>query len=416
MVTRRWHRALVVVGVGWLLAVAGCRDGAPGPVDPGPSTQPALPTMPPIRVLLGSSSLESVSLSVDGPYQWRLAGDRHVLAKGDRLGVRFRGVPVTTTPTGFQIGNLKLDSGRVDLVPARDGSLLVKHEKWSSYRGSLRLLKRSDGRFQLINIVDMESYLASVVNGEMPREFPRAALRAQAIAARTYAVFQMKSRSPPASFDVYDSVSSQRYHGRNWETTASLEAVSYTRGIVLTHNGRVFCSFYSACCGGRTAAAADVQEFRKYAVPPLASVPCTWCKLPSNTRYAWRAEFDRAELGEKLKEYFASTGVTIGEVRSLTVDSRLANGQVDRLRIDYTGGSIRMAAPLFRARAGGYDVLRSTRFSIRQTDGRIVLEGTGWGHGVGMCQWGARGLAENGRNCVEILKHYYPGSGLTMIY
>ena len=391
----------------------GCREGSPD-LRPGYGSGPDVSrtpqaTVPPIRVLLRDGPVRSAKVAVHGPCQWRPAGADQVLAEDDRLAP----VVLRASPDGIASGARTWPMDRLELVPERDGSLFVDDH---SYRGHVRLLKQADGTLLVVNVVDLEAYVASVTSGEMPPSFPQAARRAQAVAARTYAMFQMKTRTAEAAFDVYDTVRDQHYPGRSWETTDSLEAAAFTRGIVATYDGCVFCAYYSACCGGATANASHVPTFRKNAVPALAGVPCSWCRLPENERFAWLVELQREELSDKLRGYFASRGVTIREVEDLAVASRFADGRADRLRVTHSGGSLRLAARDFRSAVGGYARIRSTRFDVQRREDGFLVSGTGWGHGVGMCQWGARGLAENGRDCVEIVKYYYPGCGLAMVY
>jgi len=285
------------------------------------------------------------------------------------------------------------------------------------YRGRLRLVKRPDGVVWAINVVELEAYLASVVNGEMPPTFPLAAREAQAIAARTYAVFDMKTSGLKRDFDLYDSVRSQHYPGMAWETDAGWHAVENTRGKVGTYAGKVFCAYYSSCCGGRTADARWVPSFADHAVPCLTSVVCPYCKHPDNKGYAWPPQpVPKAELTRRLAAHMKTQGTEIGPVRQVHVDATYPDGRVRMVRVVHEQGEVRVPGSTFRLKVVGSRVLRSTRFTAEDRGDRVVFRARGWGHGVGLCQWGARGMADAGSNGLQIIQFYYPGSTLARAY
>ena len=365
---------------------------------------------PEIRVLLGGGPRSSVRLAVPGAYRVCPLGGTDVLARGERLGP----VEVSCSPAGLKLGELEVKAPRVEVWPAKDGSVLVGDRP---YRGRLRLLKRSDGTVMAINVIELEAYLASVVNGEMPPPFPPAAREAQAVAARTYAIFQIKTDGRSREFDLYDSVRSQHYPGMSWETDAGWQAVERTRGMVCTYAGKLFCTYYGSCCGGQTADARWVKEFSADAVPALTSVRCPYCNRPDNKGYAWPPEaVPKAQLSDRLIKHFRSEGITIGKLRRLELGQTHPDGRVRTVRVVHDKGEVSMPGPAFRLRVVGPRVLRSTRFTMVDKGDKVVFQAKGWGHGVGLCQWGARGLAEAGKDATEILQFYYPGSQLTRAY
>ena len=379
---------------------------------------------PEIRVLMAGGPAPRIRLSVAGPYRICPLGRTDVLARGDRL----EPVEAVCSKTGLKLGDLEIPAPRVEIWPAQDGTVLVmgpgarkpsdsKPPPLRPYRGRLRLVKRPKGLVAAINVVGLEAYLASVANGEMPPPFALGAREAQAIAARTYAIFQMKTFGSSHDFDVHDSVRSQHYPGMAWETDAGWQAVENTRAMVCTYGGKVFCTYYSSCCGGQTADARWVKEFADDAVPPLASVACPYCNHPENTRYQWPpVTITKTDLGRRLGDYFKARGVTIGHVQRLDVADAYPDGRARTVRVVHAKGRIDLPAVAFRSRVMGSRVLRSTRFTVEDKNDHVVLVAKGWGHGVGLCQWGARGLADAGRSAEQIIQFYYPGSQLARAY
>ena len=379
---------------------------------------------PAIRVLLAGGPASSIRVAVTGPYRICPLGRADVLAQGDRLDP----VEAVCSDTGLKLGQLEIKAPRVEIWPAQDGALLVMEPRARNrsgtspprlrpYRGRLRLMKRPKGLVAAINVLGLEAYVASVVNGEMPPPFPLAAREAQAAAARTYAIFQMKTFGPNREFDVYDTVRSQHYPGMAWETDAGWEAVEKTRALVCTYGGKLFCTYYSSCCGGQTTDARWVPEFAESAAPPLSSVVCPFCNHPENKGYAWPPlTVSKAELSRRLAEYFKARGVNIGPVRQLEVGATYPDGRVRTVQVVHARGRIGLPGTAFRSKVMGSRALRSTRFTVADRKGEVVFHAKGWGHGVGLCQWGARGMAEAGKDAVAILQHYYPGCALSRAY
>ncbi len=287
------------------------------------------------------------------------------------------------------------------LIPARSGTLRVGGR---GYRGELVITERPAGRLLVINRVGLEPYIAGVVGNEMPLSWPLAALRAQAIAARTYALERMQARRR-AAWDVSDDASSQVYRGLENETERARKVVADTLGVVLVWNDRLLPAFYHSTCGGETIPASWV--FGLPDIPPLGGGPCGFCE--SSRYYRWRVRLGR----EAVTEALAERGVR-PPLENIEVIEWGPARHVDTVRLVHGGGVSKISGKALR-RALGPSKLRSTRFDVRLDGDAVVFEGAGWGHAVGMCQVGARGMAEAGYDTRAILSRYYPGARLVSI-
>jgi stage II sporulation protein D len=299
-----------------------------------------------------------------------------------------------------------------------------------AYRGVGEVLRDRTG-LTLVNRLGMESYLLGVVSAEMGRRSPveQAALRAQAVVSRTYALKHL-GRWRTEGFDLYATVADQAYGGVGAETAEGRAAVSETRGRVLTYDSAVIEAFYFSTCGGRTAEGYEV--FRGAARPYLRSVSdlnesgSAYCSI--SPRYRWREEWSgealRATLQQNLPPLAGAGNAPLGTVTDVRITQRSASGRVDQLSIAVGGSEVRVdghARIRQVLRTPGGQQLRSTAFSLMATGaGRnvtsLAVDGTGAGHGVGLCQWGAVGRARAGQGYQQILAAYYPGTRLERRY
>jgi stage II sporulation protein D len=279
----------------------------------------------------------------------------------------------------------------------------------SLYRGTIRIFRQPGHRLIAVNVLPLEEYLASVVNSEMPASFPRSARQAQAIAARTYALSVMKGHP---RFDLFATSRSQKYLGSQYrdsggrrlagETDGSREIVRETSGIICTWRGRLFSSWFSAVCGGRTTNGLSVFTD---AVGALRSVECEWCREAE--LYRWNTSLGVQEVSRLLVEHFAAEGQQFGMLRTVT-EIPGTTGDLPYYSVSDGSRTLRIAGSTFR-RLVPYSVLYSPRFSATVSGSEVRFAGRGSGHGVGLCQWGAGGLGKAGRSALEILRYYYDG-------
>ncbi|HTX58988.1 MAG TPA: SpoIID/LytB domain-containing protein [Verrucomicrobiae bacterium] len=287
--------------------------------------------------------------------------------------------------------SLRVLLGPGEATPAAQGFLY----EGRPYRGSFSRLP--DG--SVVNLVDLESYLYSVVPREMAPAWPDAAMEAQAICARTYV---LQRSTPRRDYDLRPSEADQVYGGIDAESPAAIAAVDATAGSVLRYRGGFASVAYSSCCGGHTEASSEA-----WGVAPIAylmGVSCPWCSGSPN--YRWTASIDFAAI----EAAFAAQLAPLGELQSLAIASTDPSGRARAFELRAPAGSAFVRGSAFRLGIGAR-VLRSLLIQkMTQANASAVIEGGGLGHGVGMCQWGARGMALAGRTANDILAFYFPGT------
>jgi stage II sporulation protein D len=273
------------------------------------------------------------------------------------------------------------------------------------YRGRIELLAGSGG-LRVVDELDIETYLAGLINYEISARWPADAVKTQAVIARTYALYQ-KRKSKGGQYHIEGSTLGQVYKGINAEDRAALKAVNDTRGQVLTYRGKLALTVYHSNAGGRTDASADVWS-GDYSY--LRSVRSPYDVVSPD--YSWNFTMPAEVLGGLL----VRGGYDIGSPVSVKIKARTPGGRARQVRIRSKDGRvILLEAEKFR-KIIGYSALRSTKFKVGRRGDLFVFKGKGSGHGVGLSQWGAKGMAENGYSYRQILKHYYPGTKLKKVY
>lgn len=295
------------------------------------------------------------------------------------------------------------------------------------YRGSVEL--RADGQgVTAVNCLPLEEYLYAVVPSEMPAYWPAEALKAQAVAARSYALAS-RAGSSGRAYDLLADQRGQVYRGYDAEHPAATRAVEETRGVVLTYRNQVASAVFHSSSGGYTENSEDVWTKK---VDYLRSRPDPYDRHPSNPHYNWSVTY----TAEQLKEQLASRGYRFGQVYDLEVLEYTASGaRVKALRVsgtDEQGKPLAVEIGRDPSKARADEVrwalgLKSALFTMEKTYSPAVgqqprrlagvtFRGSGWGHGLGMSQYGALGMAEKGYSYREILSYYYPGTALVSGY
>ena len=275
------------------------------------------------------------------------------------------------------------------LEPAADGVVWIG-DRW--YRGKVKLVPGDHG-VTAINYVDIDDYLYSVVGSEMPASWPQEALRSQAVAARSYALYK-QSKASGQTYDLSNTQLSQVYKGLDGEAYSTRSAVDATQGKVLVHSGKIIEAVFHSSSGGHTE---NSEHVWSKSVPYLKGVPDFDQNAPV---YSWRAQFSLDEVGERI-------GYP-GTIQAVEVLSRTPQGRANRMSIIGDAGNLTVTGNTFRQKLG----LRSTKFDLAVGPTSISVAGNGFGHGIGMSQWGARGMAERGQQYGEILTHFYDGTQL----
>ncbi|BCX11772.1 MAG: sporulation protein [Thermosynechococcus sp.] len=314
-------------------------------------------------------------------------------------------ITAVLTGAGVQAGGVR---GRQVFLEPRDNGLVRVGDRW--YRGRLQLVSTNEG-ILAINLVDLEEYLPSVVGKEMYPSWPLEALKAQAVASRSFVLFRRdrERRRPGSLFDVGATVTHQVYGGVSSETASTLAAVAATRGQVLTYNGRIIEALFHASSGGHTENSEDVWQT---VIPYLRGTPDFDQVFPN---FQWTVRFTAAQLQQRLPG--------IGSIVALRPLQLTPQGRILSMQILGTAGSRTISGSELRRVLG----LRSTLLTIRPEYGNVAsqraqsvpvaftITGRGHGHGLGMSQWGAYGMALQGYTYDQILGHYYQGVTLSVL-
>jgi stage II sporulation protein D len=392
--TRRELLAAMAAAQGLLLA--GCGEGRAGP-------GLLMTTVPTIRVRLGRPRKQA-ELRL-GAGAWEITADdgrgfvlREAAAMRATLSAGAGGVVLAGRDTGSQ---------RLRVRPI--GAFLLDDV---TYAGAL--IVRRDGA----NLVlDLETYTAGVIANESAPGAQPATHRAQAVTSRTYAY--VRCTAPGADDDVFhvqDTESSQVYKGftirpeMNLAAADMLARAAETKGVVLTWQSRAFPTYFASTCGGHTTEASTSELDPGHAAEPLRGVPCAYCS--TSPKYRWTKTVSDADLlaGMKRKGFPAGEPLT-----GIAVTQQGRGGWAKEVTVTYgPNGSTRpLPGTQFRSAAG----LNSHRIlALRRVEGGFEIDGAGWGHGVGMCQWGAFEMGKRGFSETDILRAYYPGITFTRMY
>ncbi len=265
----------------------------------------------------------------------------------------------------------------------------------AAYRGKFEL-HNVLGKIYIINIINLEEYLYSVVSSEMPSSWHLEALKAQAVAARTYSCYHLLNNKNKNIYDLDSTTNFQVYKGISSETPSSIEAVQKTSGIIMIYNYEPIAAYFHSTSGGKTADDKDVWPGED--LPYLESVECKYDE--NSPHYEWKTELSLNEIKEILSRKYKS----IDNIQKITF--RKSNDRVVEVTIMHKNGTIKLSGNEFRMLFPSQK-LKSTFFTAKRDNKILLISGHGWGHGVGMCQWGAKGRAESGIKYDDILKSYY---------
>src|SRR5690606_24953957 len=338
-----------------------------------------------VRVLLALAP--SVEVGATGPHRGAVDGRP-----------RFATPAPLSWPVTASGGLLYVDGVAVGarLLLEAEGEESYLRVNGNRYRGAVRLSAVED-EVEVVNVLDIESYLRGVVPSEMSASWPLEALKAQAVAARSYT---LTSLDPGGRYDLCATVECQVYRGVEVEHPRTDAAVAATAGVVVTYAGSMARTYYHADSGGMLASS---QEVWGAALPYLVARADTPATTPHR---AWVTRLDAATVSSSLE----AAGLGVGTAQSLRVLRLSESGRVTELEVSGTAGTrVLRGSTLARlARSWG---LKSTRFTVQ---GGLTVRGDGWGHGVGMSQYGARALALAGYDYSRILAYYYPSTSLTL--
>ncbi len=343
-----------------------------------------------IRVLLGTFQRTSISgydLILDGKDQ--LDGEANLSLKC-----------VFTAKGEAYVSSPKSQTPSAKLEITSPGGFLKFNG--NTYRNRITILAKGN-QCLVINTLDLEKYLAGLINKEMAPHWPLDALMAQAVASRTYAIYQAEANKI-REYDLESTTADQVYFGSSSETVKSNQAVEATRGEVLSFAGSPIKAYFHANCGGKTEAPEFVWGQKN---PAFRSVYCPYHRKKSE-KIDWQMRLSKMQIFHALKKIGGILPKGFIQVARVEAGAPNENQRLSDLMVsDANGNSVLISANAFR-NAVGNTRFRSTSFRIEKSGNEYHFSGEGFGHGVGMCQIGARAMAQEGKTYRQILAHYYP--------
>ncbi len=368
--------------------VEACRKETPRPGDEKRRKDVGSPIAgdAPVRVLI-KGGVREARIHCDSPMEVRGLAAGAAMDQGGALTVGVSGNAIvlngkTLTVDGFTV------------LPATDDGRLKLDGK--AYRGTIGVKKNGNGGLDIVNALPVETYLYGVVPKEMSSGWPLEALKAQAVVARTFALYQReKNRDHP--YDVSATTSSQVYGGLDAETPNSVRAVDETKGEVLFHEGRLILAYYHANSGGATE---DAKNVWTADVPYLKSIRDDYSARATPGHWSYSLSLD------DLSRALAGSGLDVGFIRDLVPVTVSPSGRIVKLKILHSRGEALLRCNDFRIKVDPRQ-LKSALFVVAKEGNRIRFEGKGYGHGVGLSQWGAYEMARQGFSYRDILTYYY---------
>lgn len=330
-------------------------------------------------------------MKISGRYEIKDAQDKKSLYRGRDLNST-----VTAYAGGIVIAGNNFPANRV-FININDPDVIEINAR--PFRGDIQIIKSPSNTMSVINYIGLEDYVKGILYHEASHYWPMEALKAQAIVSRSYARYQMKENAAK-DFDMTNDIYSQVYGGSISERQRTNKAVEDTQGAALFYKGELMPAFFHATCGGHTE---DAARLWKINMPPLKGVPCRFCK--ESPHYSWHAVLFTGDIRQALVDAGKRTGV----IKKIIIMARDNSSRITDLKIINTKSDYVILAKDFRNIVGP-NIIKSTNFNVSITGTDAVFEGVGWGHGVGLCQWGAYFMAKEGQTAEAILDYYYPGA------
>jgi len=316
----------------------------------------------------------------------------------------------------------KLSKGMVNISAAGDNSVMMEKYKiplplkiesskgivfanGNAYRGYFTVVKAGK-KINVINVLDIEDYIKGVLPKEAGPDWPLEALKAQAVISRTYTAANL-GRHAADGFDMCNTTHCQVYGGAGAESLSCNKAVAETYGEVVTYEGKFAQTVFHANCGGHTEDPKYVWGWTQATPEYLKGVKCGYCG--GDTHFRWEKTLDESFIREKLSAY------KIGKIKSIKVKGVTPAGSAKEIQIVHSKGTFTMNAYKFRTAVDAWQIKSTTFDGIKKDGDKFTFKGRGWGHKVGLCQWGAKGMAEKGKKYKYILEYYYPKTKIEKI-
>lgn len=313
----------------------------------------------------------------------------------------------TSYSKGIQITNIGYVKGPLKIKSNTGGKIKVNNH---FYYGEIEIMNSFlEGKLLIINKIDLEKYLEGVISYEISPLWPEEAIKAQAVVARTYVLMHyQKNHNNKNSYVIDNTIAYQVYNG-TLDNEKVKEIIKITEGEVIVYEDNLASVYYHSTCGGHTENIINVWS-NKIFLPYLKGVVCNYCR---NSPYSaiWEYKISFLDLEKKLNR----AGYKIKGIKEIKLLHSEETNRVISLIIYNSNESICINANTFRSILG-YNEFKSTIFDIKYQEKELVFRGQGWGHGVGMCQWGAKGMAEVNFNYTEIISYYFPNTNIKKWY
>lgn len=346
-----------------------------------------------IRVAIAQDAA-SFSLRVKGRFEVYDLNSKKLISKANSL----RKQAVKIRNNKIIIRGIPCSVSALQIAPLKGGYIFINDRV---FRERINLIVKPNGKILVVNELGVEDYLRGILCQEIAPWWPMDALKAQAIIARSYALYQ-KQFPKDKDFDLTSDIYSQVYGGKSSERWRTNRAVDLTKGKILTYQGNLFPTYYHAACGGYTE---DASKLWNVDLAPLKGVVCPFCV--HSPHYKWQVKISFQDIRSKL----IVKGFKLQEISGIEIVGYDGSGRITGLEIKSQDKGFPISAKDFR-QALGPNIIRSANFTSRIDSGAVHFEGLGWGHGVGLCQWGMQEMAHKGSKYEQILQYYFPGSEL----
>lgn len=340
---------------------------------------------------------KDINLSLKGDYQILTLHTNEPLVSGRNLKSK-----VYPTFSGLKVGKDDFKVFGIRIETSRDASIVIDGR---CFRGMVDIIREEDVTLLVVNHIDIEEYLCGVLYHEVSHLWHMEALKVQAVASRTFALYQNKVNKNQ-DYDLTNTSYSQVYGGATSEKYRTNKAVIKTYGEILTYKGEIFPTYFHATCGGYTE---DASCLWNVDIPPLKGVKCGYCE--KSPHYNWQREVSLKDIAKKLND----NKIKVGKIYAIEPISYDKSGRITNLKITHSEGTTLISAYRFRIFVGP-TLIKSASFTVEVRSGCAYFTGKGWGHGVGMCQWGACFLAKEGYSKEYILQFYYPQTKIMNIW
>lgn len=305
-------------------------------------------------------------------------------------------------------GKKVLIKNKVYSLPLKvtSSSFIIVNKK--IYRGSIIIRLSSKGKLNIINEVDIEDYLKGILPKEASSDWPIEALKSQAVISRSYVLKNLAKHSKDG-FDVCSTVHCQVYGGASAETKKCNEAVVKTFGEVVVYDKKIAQTLFHSSCGGHTEDPKYVWGWTTKTPPYLKGIKDKYCK--KNPNQNWTCTLKESVIREKL----IKAGYKTGKIKSIKFQGKTPGLAKENVIIKHSKGTLKLNSYKFRTTVDPWKIKSTMISSSKKSGDSFIFKGNGWGHKVGLCQWGSKFMADKGYSYKKILKYYYPSTSIEKV-